>query len=71
MHDSQLELQRLMLENGSASSRMHTVVEDAPPLITLALLHVATPSTGPSVPSEDWESPCPHPILPLPPLHIS
>ena len=31
MRNSQLKFQWMMLEKGSASSRMHTVVEDAPP----------------------------------------
>ena len=71
MCDSQLEFQQMMLENESTSSRMHTVVEDAPPSTHPALLHMATPSNRPSMPSEDPEGPCLHPILPLPPLHIS
>ena len=71
MCDSQLEFQWMMLENGSASSRMHTAVEDAPPPNPPALLHMAMPSTGPSMPLEDTEVPCLHTILPSPPLHIS
>ena len=57
MCNSQLKFQWMMLENGSASSRLHMAVEDAPPPITPALPHVATPSTGPSVLSEDPEVP--------------
>ena len=71
MCDSQLEFQRMMLENGSASSRMHMVVEDVPLPTPPALPHVATPSTGPSVPSEAPEVPRLRPILPSPHSHIS
>ena len=71
MRHSQLEFQWIMLENGSAFSRMHTAVEDAPPLTPPALPHLATPSTGPSMPLEDPEIPHLHPILSLFPSHIS
>ena len=71
MRGSQLEFQWMMLENGSAFSRIHTVVEDAPLPTPPALPHVAMPSTGPSVLSEALEAPHLCPILPLPPFHIS
>ena len=61
----------MIVENRSASSRMHMVVEDAPPPTPTALPYVAMPSTRPSVPLEAPEVPHLHPILPLPPSHIS
>ena len=60
-----------MLENGSASSRMHTAVEDAPLPPPPALPHMATPSTGHSMPSEAPEVLHPRPSLPSPPTYIS
>ena len=71
MRDSQLEFQRVMLENGSTSSRMHMAVEDAPLPPPPALPHVAMPSTGPSMPSEAPEVLHPGPSLPLLSSHIS
>ena len=71
MYGSQLEFQWIMLENGSASSQMHTAVEEAPPPAPPALPHVALPSTGLSVQSEDLEGPHLCPILLLPLSHTS
>ena len=61
----------MMLENGSTSSRMQTVVEDALPPTPPALPPVATTTTGPSIPSETPEVPLLHLNLPPPPSRIS
>ena len=61
----------MMLENGSASSRMHMAVEDVPLSTPPALPHVATPSTGPSMLLEAPEVLYPRPSLPSSPSHIS
>ena len=61
----------MMLGNGSTSLRMHMVVEYVAPPTPPALPHMATPSTGASMPSEDPDGPHFCPILHLPPLHIS
>ena len=71
MHNIQLEFLWMILENRSASSRMHTAVEEAPPSALPTLPHMAMPSTGPSMPSEKLEEPCLHMIFPLSPSHIS
>ena len=71
MRDSQLEFQWMMLENGSASSRMQTAVEEVSPPTPPALPPVVTSATGPSVPTETLEVPRLRLSLPPPPSHIS
>ena len=61
----------MMLENGSASSRMQTAVEEVPPPTPPALPPVVTSATGPSIPLEMLEVPRLHPSLPPPPSCIS